>query len=104
MAQIDGRANIEATVTIALSESEAAALDALAGYGAEAFLAVFYEKLGKAYMRPHEAGLRSLFASVHGGACSVEHVLRRAKDARDVFHGRKIASNEHTDGEKTCQK
>jgi hypothetical protein len=92
MAHIDVRANIAATVTICLSESEAAALDALAGYGADAFLAVFYEKLGKAYMQPHEAGLRSLFSSVHGGACSVESVLRRARGARAVFEGSKVAA------------
>jgi hypothetical protein len=52
---------------------------------------VFYEKLGAAYMEPHEAGLKSLFESVRGGAGSVSSFMERAQDARDVFHGRKKA-------------
>ena len=49
--------------TITLSESEMRALDALTGYGDDAFLEVFY-KLGKHYMHPHEKGLRNLFERI----------------------------------------
>lgn len=94
MAKIDSRATIQATVTLALSESEAAALDALVGYGVEPFLKVFYKELGEAYLKPHEAGLRSLFESVSAGDASVYAHLRRSADAREVFYGRKKAVSE----------
>lgn len=47
-----------------LNEDEVRALEALAGYGADNFLKVFYEHLGKHYMEPHEKGLRSLFEAI----------------------------------------
>lgn len=91
MAKIGSRGVVSSEITIVLSEAEAGALDALAGYGADSFLAVFYEKLGKAYMEPYEAGLRSLFEAVNGGECGVQSFIRRAKDARDVMNGAKKA-------------
>lgn len=47
-----------------LNEPEIRALDAMVGYGVEAFIKAFYEKLGQAYMRDHEGGLRSLFEAI----------------------------------------
>lgn len=94
MAKIDGRAGIQATITLALSEAEAGALDALVGYGIEPFLEMFYAKLGRAYMEPYEKGLRSLFESVRRGEASVSSFLHKAQDARDVFNGRKVAVEE----------
>ena len=47
-----------------LTEPEIRALDALVGYGIDPFITAFYEKLGKAYMRDHEGGLRTLFESI----------------------------------------
>lgn len=91
MAQIEGRATVETTITLALSEEEAAALDALVGYGVNEFLKVFYKELGEAYLKPHENGLRSLFDSVRTGEGSVSRFLKATKDARDVFYGRKKA-------------
>lgn len=64
MAMYKTTTKIEATATITFGESELRALDAMTGYGVEAFLKVFYEKLGKAYMQPHEQGLRDLFATI----------------------------------------
>jgi hypothetical protein len=93
MAKIEGRPSISASVVIALTESEAGALDALAGYGVDVFLETFYAKMGRAYLEPYEAGLRSLFEAVHGGPCSVKNVLDRARDARQVFTGEKIAKS-----------
>lgn len=55
-------ANFEAVCH--LTEPEIRALDALVGYGFEPFIKVFYEKLGQAYMREHESGLRTLFESI----------------------------------------
>lgn len=61
--QINSRITVE--VQALLTEEEVRALDALVGYGIEPFLKVFYEKLGEAYMRPHEKGLRSLFETIN---------------------------------------
>lgn len=52
---------VDITATITLNEGHLRALDALAGYGDEAFLKAFYVKLGKHYMQPFERDLRDLF-------------------------------------------
>ena len=57
-------ATIVFTTTLTLSEVEIRALDALVGYGADAFLQVFKEKLGESYIRSHEAGIHSFFGAV----------------------------------------
>lgn len=77
------RPRVDIDVAIKLNESEMRALDALVGYGPDAFLKVFCEKLGGAYMRPHEAGLRSLFATVKA---HIPSILRRADAARKAFN------------------
>lgn len=56
--------DVDVKATMVLSEVELRALDALAGYGIEPFLKVFYSHLGKHYMQPHEAGLRALFKNI----------------------------------------
>jgi hypothetical protein len=58
--------SVETVCSLQLNDEEVAALDALVGYGIESFLNVFYEKLGRAYLEPHEGGLRSLFKAVSG--------------------------------------
>ncbi len=83
MASIDIRPTVEAKITITLTEDEARALDALVGYGDDAFVKVFYEKLGEHYMKPHEGGLRSLFKSVRS---FMPGVLSRADAARAAFN------------------
>jgi hypothetical protein len=68
MTELRPRVAITYTCTLVLSESEMRALDALAGYGDDAFLKAFYKDLGTHYLKPHEAGLRSLFAAIrHDG-------------------------------------
>lgn len=82
MAKIVHGAKVEMTLTFTVNESEARALDALTGYSDEAFLRVFYEHLGTHYMKPHETGLLSLFASIRE---SIPAYLRRADNARKAF-------------------
>lgn len=82
MAKIVQHADVEMTLTFEVNESEARALDALVGYGTDEFLAFFYEHLGTHYMKPHEAGLRSLFESIKE---SVPPYLSRADRARAAF-------------------
>lgn len=85
MAKIESRAKLHVEVPFTLTEGEAAALDALAGYGTDAFLRVFYKEMGEAYLRPHEAGLRTLFESVRA---NIPNIIDRAEKARATFNGR----------------
>lgn len=85
MAKIVGRPSVTLDIQLQLTEQEAAALDAIVGYGVEPFLDVFYEKLGKAYLQPYEAGLRSLFNSVRNGEGNLSRFLMQAKKARAIF-------------------
>lgn len=55
---------VSAKVVIELSEEEVRALDGIFGYNVEHFLKVFYERMGKSYVQPHEAGVRSLHATI----------------------------------------
>lgn len=54
----------EFNVLLKLSEEEARALEAIVGYGPDKFVEWFYKNLGKHYLKPHENGMRSLFATV----------------------------------------
>jgi hypothetical protein len=76
------RAEVSLTLSFTLGEGEARALEALAGYGTDAFLEVFSAKMGKSYLQPHEAGLRSLFVM----ARSLNVHLDRVDQMRRVFN------------------
>lgn len=91
MATIGCKPQISATIVLHLTEAEAHALDALVGYGFKTFIEVFYKHLGKSYLEPYEAGLRSLFESVRNGEASVSYFLRKAEEARAVFDGRRVS-------------
>jgi len=86
MAKVEGRALIETTITLAMSKAEASALYEIAGYGADSFLKVFYKELGEVYLKPHEAGLRSLFHALRGDS-GVQTFLNRARDAELIMRG-----------------
>ncbi len=83
MAIITQEARIEAYATFKLTESELAALDALSGYGTDAFLKIFYEHMGRGYLEKHEIGLRTLFSAVRD---KVPYILSCAESARKVFN------------------
>lgn len=82
MATVEGHPKIELRLTFALSEEEARALDAMAGYGDDAFVKVFYAELGESYMKKHEAGLRSLLKSARE---QLPAWLSRVDSARMTF-------------------
>lgn len=88
--KIEGQPKLELEVTIRINESEARALEALAGYGADAFVKGFYSILGETYMKPHEGGLRSLLKTIRE---EMPTVLTRMTDVRDVWRGRKVAED-----------
>lgn len=56
--------SVKFSVTVELTEGEVRALDAMAGYGADPFLKVFYKHLGMAYMKPFDNDLRALFEKI----------------------------------------
>ena len=57
-------ATVTFTATLTLNETEVRAFEALVGYGDDNFLKVFKESLGAAYIRDHEAGVRSAFGAI----------------------------------------
>jgi hypothetical protein len=87
MAKIEGRGTLKAEVVLVLSEEEAGALDALAGYGDDSFIECFYKHMGRVYLEPYERGLRSLLKSVRTGEGCVSSILGRAQKARRIFYG-----------------
>lgn len=82
MSRLTQQPRVELSVGLQLNESEVRALDALAGYGADGFLEVFYKHMGKAYMLPHEAGLRSLFNTIR---TELPAIIRRQDAAKQAF-------------------
>ena len=79
--KLEQRPRVELTMTMVLTEEEARALDALAGYGVDAFVKSFYEFLGKHYMEPHEEGLRTFLE----GCRDIGGFLTRTDNARKAF-------------------
>jgi hypothetical protein len=82
MAKITQRPRVVLEVQFTIDEEEARALDALVGYGDDAFIAAFKESLGRAYLDGHEDGLRRFFASVREW---LPQYLLRANAAREMF-------------------
>lgn len=82
MAQIIERPQVDLRIVFQINEAEARALDALVGYGDDAFIKVFYDKLGKAYMDKHESALRSFFKDLR---TFLPAALSRVDEARRTF-------------------
>ena len=57
---------VETKIVLELTEVEARALDGIFGYSVDAFLKVFYAHMGRSYVEPFEAGVRSLHQTVRG--------------------------------------
>lgn len=70
---------VRVTSTITLTEGQLRALDAMVGYGDDAFLKAFYVKLGKHYMSPFERDLRDLFEVIRQ---TVPQALREVEAVR----------------------
>lgn len=83
---VDIKVKQEFKVVLTLSVEEAQALDALVGYGGEAFvntfLPVFYKELGKHYMQPYEQGLKTLFDNIRS---NIPQALHRIETAKKLF-------------------
>ena len=64
MEKIKSTSQMEFEVILKLTEQEARALEAIAGYGSEEFLKCFYEHMGKHYLQPNESGVKTLFKTI----------------------------------------
>ncbi len=64
MAKLINKSTLHIDISFSVTESEARALEALSGYGDDAFIKHFYEFLGEAYMKPHEQGLRDFLSTI----------------------------------------
>ena len=74
--------NIDLTLQFSINEKEARALDALAGYGDDAFLKMFYTELGSYYMEKHESGMREFLKTVRD---KIPLYLSKIDKAREIF-------------------
>lgn len=83
MSELKITTTAQITATLELNEGQLRALDALAGYGANAFFKAFYIKLGKAYMQPFEKDMRELFALIHN---DVPTALANIETMRKTFN------------------
>lgn len=83
MAKIVQQPVVAVSASFTVNEAELRALSALAGYGDDAFIKMFYESLGKTYMAPHEAGLREFLKSIRNVA---DGILHRTDVARAAFN------------------
>jgi hypothetical protein len=83
MAQIVEQPLVTVSAKFTVTEGELRALDALAGYGDEAFIKMFYDKMGKSYLQPYEKDLREFLRSVRVLASPI---LSRADSARKAFN------------------
>lgn len=80
MAKITSNSKLNVEISFVIDESEARALDALSGYGADTFIKAFYEHLGKSYMERHEAGLRKFLTSIRDVINPGLHQLDKARE------------------------
>lgn len=83
MAQLKDIPKVEVVTQFTVTEGELRALDALAGYGDDAFIKMFYSQLGETYLKPYEKDIREFLKSVRSMAAPI---LRRTDDARKAFH------------------
>lgn len=84
-----GNLTIDYSVTINLNESEIRALDAFAGYGLKPFLELFYKHMGEHYLKPHENGLKTLFAKIEElrqPIAAMDELKKTAIEVREKFN------------------
>lgn len=73
---------VEFTVTMTLSESQARALSVLASYSADSFVKYISEYIADSYMQKHGEGFRSLLDSIRH---ELPRLLEKVDDARQAL-------------------
>jgi hypothetical protein len=86
--KIKSTSQFSAQVILTLSEQEARALLEITGYGAKAFLEVFYKHLGKCDLQDYEEGVKSLFETIK---TELPRHLSKIDDVKGIWNGTKIA-------------
>lgn len=82
---------IEFEITVKLNEQEVRALDGIFGYNVDHFLKAFYEKMGEAYVKPYERGVRDLHKDVRAvmaGPIAAMDAIRRRIDTPHPMEGK----------------
>jgi hypothetical protein len=79
MAKANSKPVLSVSITIEVNEEEARALDALAGYGDNSFIEMFYKSLGKHYMQPYEKGLRSFLTTIRSAVAPALNDVDKAR-------------------------
>lgn len=85
MPKLVSKPSLNLDIVFTINESEARALDALVGYGDDAFIEAFKAKLGAHYLSNHEDGLRSVFKGLRE---FLPGALSQLDEARKVFNGK----------------
>jgi len=80
--EINSQSTFDFNVILNLKEQEARALYAITEYGLQAFTEVFYAKLGKEALKPHEKGLESLFETIKK---ELPPHLRKMNKVREIW-------------------
>lgn len=83
MANLECKTKLDLSVSFTVNEVELRALDALAGYGDDAFIKMFYDNLGQSYMKPYEQGMREFLKSIR---TITPAILNQADKARKSFN------------------
>jgi len=73
---------LNASVHLILTEEEAIALKAIAGYGAANFVRVFCSILGKSHLKTYEQGIAELFKNIN----TIDTQLEKINKARQIFN------------------
>ena len=92
MAEIICQPKTDLEITLRITYDEAKALQALATYGVDPFIQSFFKVMGRAYLEPHQKGLRSLLSTVS----ALGPITDRFEQARDVMSGQRIAVRSKT--------
>jgi len=94
MTDIKPKATVLFQVHLTLPEEEARALEALTVYGDDSFIQLFYAKLGTSELKPHQAGLRALFASIRQALSPQLTVIDSAREVLSSLNVGKLESKE----------
>lgn len=74
---------IDFRATLEVNEAEIMALDGILGYSVNAFLEVFYEKMGRTYVQPYESGVRSLHENLRKQLAPLVATIKEARGRID---------------------
>lgn len=87
--KISSNLSIEFTVTLKMSLAEAWALNQMTVYGVDSFLKGYYKQLGRSYLEPHEAGIRTLFKTIQENLPTQLHnadeYMKAIKGAENIY-------------------